>query len=248
MKWFLTYLFPLVFALSISLVAKSQDDFTDGINAYNQKEFALAVIKFEKVIQTSPNNTSAWYNLGLSNLGLKQYGEAIWNFEKVLKYVPNDNQVEEKIEYCYNQLYPELVWQPRLNPFESSLYSLSPNTWAAITIVLSIICAVLIIFYFIKKQSVIRNIVLTVYVFFICCFISSVVISAKTSNYYSNDNFAVVTEKSIPTFIEKSATSKIKITEGHRVEITEHKKNGLVEVKTSNGKSHVVRLNDLSII
>lgn len=248
MKWNLTYLISFVFGVVISFIAKSQDDFTQGIEAYNQKDYALAVNKFEKVLATTPNNTSAWYNLGLSNIGLKSYGKAIWSFEKVLKYKPNDSQAEEKIEYCYNQLYPEQEWQPRLNSFESSLYSISPNKWSIISIILSVICAFFIFLYFTLKQSSLRNAILTVNIFFVCGFIFSIVTASLCSKYYSNSNFAIVTKKSIPTFIGDAASSKTKISEGNRVEIIEEVKDTFVKVKTSTDELHVVSINGLSFI
>jgi len=248
MKWNLTYLFPFAFAVIISFIATSQDHFSKGINAYNQKDYALAVSKFEKVIASNPNNSSAWYNLGLSNVGLKSYGQAIWNFEKVLKYIPNDSQVEEKIAYCYNQMYPDVEWQPRLNSFESSLYSLSPNTWSLISIVLSVLSSILLIIYFTRKKGGIKGAVLALNVFVVCCLISSLIICSKATSYYSNKNFAVVTSKSIPTFIGNSASPTTKISEGNRVEIVEEMKDDFVQVKTSTGELHVVHVNELSFI
>ena len=248
MKWNLTYLVSFVFGVAISFFSNSQDDFTEGVKAYNQKDYTLAVSKFEKVLDNTPNNSAAWYNLGLSNIGLKSYGKAIWSFEKVLKYKPNDSQTEEKIGYCYNQLYPEIEWQPRLNSFESSLYSLSPNTWSIISICLSIICAFFIFLYFTQKQSSLRNVILTVNLFFVCGFIFSIVTASLSSSYYSNNNFAIVTKKSIPTFIGDAASSKTKITEGNRVEIINNNMSNKVTVKTPNGEQHIVLPEDLSII
>lgn len=248
MKWNLTYLFPFIFTIVISFVVKAQDDFSKGIEAFNQKDYASAVESFEKVVASHPNNTSAWYNLGLANVGLKSYGKAIWNFEKVLKYVPNDNKAEEKIEYCYNQLYPDIEWQPRLNSFESSMYSLSPNTWSIISVSLSIICAIFIVLYFTRKQSSLRFAILAINGFFICGFIFSIVIASMTSSYYSNENFAIVTKKSIPTFIGNSASSQTKITEGNRVEIINNNLSDKVPIKTSTGEEYLVQLSDLSVI
>lgn len=248
MKLNLTYLISFVFGVVISFIANSQDDFNEGVEAYNQKDYALAINKFEKVISTNPNNISAWYNLGLSNIGLKSYGKAIWSFEKVLKSKPNDSQTEEKIAYCYNQLYPDTEWQPRLNSFESSLYSLSPNTWSIISICLSIVSAFFIFLYFTQKQSSLKNVILTVNIFFIVCFIFSITTSYLSSNYYSNSNFAVITKKSIPTFIGDTASSKTKITEGNRVEIINNNTSNTVTIETSSGENHIVLTEDLSII
>lgn len=248
MKLNITYFF--FFSMMVVFPSIAQDNFSKGIAAYNQKDYHLAVTEFEKAVDADANNVAAWFNLGLSNIGKKAYSEAILDFEKVLKYSPNDSEAEAKIEYCFAALHPEIEWSPRLNSIESSLYSLSPNTWSIISIVLSVICALLIVFYFnfTRKRSSIRNAILAINIFFICCLISSIVISSRATDYYSNENFAVVTLKSIPTFIENSPSPKTTIPEGIRVEIIENLKNDFVHVKTLTGEVHRVRLKELKVI
>ena len=64
----------------------------------------------------------------------------------------------------------------------------------------------------------------------------------------TDDSFAVVTSKSIPTFIDNSPSPKTTILEGTRVEVIEKKKNDFVKVRTLTGEIHVVRAKELSFI
>lgn len=248
MNWKLTYLlFPLFF-VAVLFHANAQKDFANGIAAYNEKDYSLAANDFEKVIASDEKNIAAWFNLGLSNIGKKAYGEAILNFEKVLKYVPNDSEVEDKIEYCFGELHPEIEWSPRINSFESSLYSLSLNTWGIICIVLSLACAIGVVLYKQQKKSSLKSAFLFINLFLISSFVASLIICSNLQHFMTDGSFAVVTSKSIPTFIDNSPSPKTTILEGIRVEVIEKKKNGFVEVITLTGENHVVRSKDLSFI
>lgn len=248
MNWKLSYLlFPLFFVV-VLFHTNAQKDFTKGIEAYNQKNYNLAVTEFEKVIASDEKNVAAWYNLGLSNIGKKAYGEAILDFEKVLKHTPNDSEAEAKIVYCFGELHPEIEWSPRLNSFQSSLYSLSLNTWGIICIVLSLACAMGIVLYIQQKKSSLKSAFLFLNLFFLSSFIASLVICSNLQDYMADDSFAIVTSKSIPTFIGNSPSPKTTILEGTRVEVIENKKNDFVKVRTQTGQIHVVRAKELSFI
>ena len=248
MNWKLTYfLFPLFFVV-VLFHTNAQKDFTNGIAAYNDKNYNLAVTEFEKAIASDEKNVAAWYNLGLSNIGKKAYGEAILNFEKVLKFTPNDSEAEAKIEYCFGELHPEIEWSPRLNSFQSSLYSLSLNTWGIICIVLSLVCAIGIVLYIQQKKSSLKSAFLFTNLFFFSSFIASLIICSNLQEFMTDESFAVVTSKSIPTFIDNSPSPKTTIPEGIRVEVIEKKKNDFVEVVTLTGEIHVVQAKELSFI
>ncbi len=243
-----TYL--LIFCISAisSFFCMGQNEFSEGIDAYNKKEYGTAIEKFEQVTTTEPNNVSAWYNLGLSNIGMKEYGDAIWSFEKVLKLAPNDSEAAQKISHCYSELYTDRIWEPRLNSVESSLYSLSTTTWSMISIGLSCVLALLLIFRSRQNHRSIRNTFTLISVVFGALTIGSIVVAMNTHNYISSSNFAVVTKTSIPTFIEEGKTAKTSLLEGTRVELIEIKENDFVEVLTDQQETHLVNKKDLAII
>ncbi|MEJ6583764.1 MAG: hypothetical protein QNL61_07250 [Crocinitomicaceae bacterium] len=248
MSWKLTYLLSPLFLLVVLFHTNAQNNFKKGVAAYHQKDYSLAVSEFQKVLTTDENNISAWYNLGLSNIGKKAYGEAILNFEKVLKHMPNDSESEAKIEYCFGELHPETEWTPLLNSIQSSLYSLPSNTWAFICVALSFVCALGIVLYVRQKKRSLKVAFLFMNLFFLGGFIASIVICINVNNYATNSSYAVVTLKSIPTFIENSPSPKTTIAEGIRVEVIEKMDDDFVEVRTLTREVHVVRSKELSFI
>ena len=72
-------------------------------------------------LNEDPNNISALYNLGMTQIQLKNFGEAIWAFESVLKRNPGDSQAEEQLLYVYTELGAVNEWQHMLGPFEKAL-------------------------------------------------------------------------------------------------------------------------------
>jgi len=248
MNWKLTYLFSPIALFVLVFQIHGQNNFLEGIEAYNQKQYNLAAENFEEVVKVDENNVAAWYNLGLSNIGKKAYGEAIYNFEKVLKYTPNDGEAEAKIIYCFGEIQPQMEWSPRLNSLQSSLYSLSLNAWGIICIAMSFAFAVGIVIYLQQKKSSLKSAFLFINIFLLGGFISSLIICVNVQSYVSNDSFAIVTSKSIPTFIENSPSPKTTIPEGVRVEVTQKMESNFVEVKTMTGETHIVRANDLRFI
>ena len=248
MNWKLKYLLFPLFLVVVLFHANAQKHFTNGIAAYNNKDYSLAATEFEKVIASDEKNVSAWYNLGLSNIGKKAYGEAILDFEKVLKFMPNDSEAETKIEYCFGELHPEIEWSPRLNSFQSSLFSLSLNAWGLICISLSLACAIGLILYMQQKKSSLKSAFIFINIFLISSFVASLLVCSNLQDFMTDDSFAVVNSKSIPTFIDNSPSPKTTILEGTRVEVIEKKKNDFVKVRTLTGEIHVVRAKELSFI
>lgn len=243
-----TSLLAFCVSLSLSFFSVGQNEFSEGIDAYNNKDYGTAIEKFEQIIETTPNDVSAWYNLGLSNMGLQKYGDAIWNFEKVLKLNPNDSEAAEKISYCYSELFNDRLWEPRLNSVESSLYGFSSTTWSIVSIGLSLILALSLIFRNKQKHQSLRNSFTLISVVLGLLMISSIIIALNAQRHATSSNFAIVTKATIPTFIEAGKTAKSSLKEGTRVQLLTTSDDDFIEVVTDQGETCLVRKNDLSII
>ena len=99
-----------------------------------------------------------------------------------------------------------------------------------------------------QKKSSLKSAFIFINLFFIVAFIGSLVICVYMNDYNSNNSFAIVTSKSIPTFIDNSPSPKTTILEGTRVEIISNNLRDKLQVKLSTGQIHIVSFNDLSII
>ncbi|MCG8459569.1 MAG: tetratricopeptide repeat protein [Holophagales bacterium] len=73
-----------------------------GITAYNSGEMDTALEKFQTVIDSYPDNASAFYYLGLVQMGQEKNADAMASFEKVLELAPdhpNAAEVQQFLEY-----------------------------------------------------------------------------------------------------------------------------------------------------
>ncbi|MCH6234186.1 tetratricopeptide repeat protein [Cognataquiflexum rubidum] len=60
-----------------------EDSLQLGIVSYNQKDFFQAIIIFESILESDPDNSEAIKNLGLSYLGLEEFDKAIQQFQRL---------------------------------------------------------------------------------------------------------------------------------------------------------------------
>ncbi|MDG1333052.1 MAG: hypothetical protein P8P74_12035 [Crocinitomicaceae bacterium] len=245
MKQFIVFI-----ALLFPLLGYAGSNFDEGIKAFNDSNYVLAIEKFQASLAETPNDASSYYNLGLAHTEAKQYGKAIWSFQKVLKLTPSDADAKERIQTVYAQLNPGMVWEPRLNRFESILYGLSGMTWSILAIVFSFALALCtILFLRMKDLSYKRLFVALGFVTF-CCMVGSIVIAYGASNYAEQTRFAVVTQESIPTYKGANKISKATLKEGDQVEILEAEISNkeFIEVSSQSGDTYLVKTTDVDFI
>jgi tetratricopeptide (TPR) repeat protein len=245
MKQFIVFI-----ALLFPLLGFAGSNFDEGIKAFQDSNYVLAIEKFQASLAETPNDAASYYNLGLAHTEAKQYGKAIWSFEKVLKLTPSDADAKERIQSAYAQLNPGMVWEPRLNRFESILYGFSGMTWSILAIIFSFALAICtILFLRMKDLSYKRLFVALGFVSF-CCMIGSIVIAYGASNYSEQTRFAVVTKESIPTYKDSSKISKATLKEGDQVEILEAEisDKDFIEVSSRSGDTYLVKTTDVDFI
>lgn len=241
------YLLQLVLGL-LPWCAFAASDFDEGIKAYHKEDYAKAAQSFEAHLKKDSTDVSAYYNLGLAYHELKRTGKAIWAFEKVLKYAPNDTDAREKMEISYTQLKTPVNWEPQLNRLTSALYGFRSQTWSIIAIVISCFIGFFMIQYARSKQLSFKKLMLILSGFGVLFLFISIVIASGAYNYSTSNNSGIVTQESIPTFLESKEATPVKLNEGMRLEITETLDDNFVRVKTYDGKNYLVKRTDLELI
>ena len=236
-----------IVAFSIILFAFSTNSlatFADGIKAFEEAEFKTAAKKFDSIITSGTNDVSAVFNFGLSNMKAKNYGKAIWAFEKVLIAQPNDVEAKELIRECFFNIDSNFYWEYRLSGFQSSMYSISANAWAILSILLSLSLALSIVFF--RKNSTTGNRRL----FLISGFFSGVFfLFFITIGYFSREhkqfgNYAVITKKNV-----KSLHKKTVLIQGSLVEVlTTKNPSDEMRVETIDGEILTYLQKDLDFI
>ena len=225
-----------------------EDLFKQSVEAIDKESYQKAIEGFETIISTDSNNTSAYYNLGIAYLSDKSYGKAIWAFEKVLNRIPNDSEVTEHLEYTYQQLDNELIYEPRLNAFASGLYSVSSNRWSMIAIISSLFLASCIFVFKSNSTHSTKRMMMIFGFMFSFALISSTIIASSTKEYQTEKNYGIVTTKEISTYSESQDELTTKLIEGERVQLMKVEKNGFIKVFKANRETVLVLAEDIAII
>lgn len=70
-----------------------------GIGAYNSGDMEAALEKFQKVVQSYPDNADAFYYLGLVHMGKEENAKAIESFDKMLSLQPEHPSAGEAQQF-----------------------------------------------------------------------------------------------------------------------------------------------------
>ena len=86
--------------LSAGNALATPTDFVDGVKAYNTKDYATAVAKFEAVADKGAANAALYYDLGNAYLKNKDLGHALLWYERAAKLAPEDPDLRFNLEYA----------------------------------------------------------------------------------------------------------------------------------------------------
>lgn len=241
----------LLLALA-SFAGENLDSHSEGVNAFKAKKYDEAIKSFEVDLKENPNNVAAYFNLGLSYNAQKEFGKAIWAFEKVLKITPNNPEAIENIEQNYLELDNGQVWNSQLSHFERTLYGVTSNTWAYISLFVSFLVAILFFFFLKAKDLSKKRVLLVSAVFSLSIMLFAIYIASSAYNYENNHNFALVTKTSIPTLLDNDAVTldkeQVELKAGTRVEKVGDHKESMIKIETSSGQTYLVNKDDVDFI
>lgn len=239
------YIMVISFLFGFTVLAAEENTFSKGIKAHSEHLYEEAAVFFLEAINEDSSNISAYYNYGLSSIGVESFGKAIWAFESVLKFKPNDLQAQEKIEYCYERLDAPTNYTPLLNGFSSILYSFSSNTWSILAILFSLVTAGSIILWKLNKILSFNKILISLgAISFIVC-ISSILLAKNTYEFTHEHNNAIVISSNASSYYDASSISELTITEGTRLSVLSTKNDSLLEVMDANQKTHLVKTSEV---
>jgi tetratricopeptide (TPR) repeat protein len=242
-KWVIHIIFGV-----LPLVALAGSNFDQGIKAFQDKKYDLAIEKFQASLDETPNDAACYYNLGLAYRESEAHGKAIWAFEKVLQLSPSDNDARDRIRQSYLSLDPDSNWQPRLNRLEAALYGYTASTWSIIAIAFSLLLSVCAILFLRTKQVSTKRLCLALGFVSCCMLVVSIILAAGVSNFSDQSKFALVTKKEISTYTDVEKASTVKLKEGDRLEIMDNKYTDLVSVSSKSGDTYLVKVQDIDFI
>ena len=123
MNKFVKYLTIIVFLSSVLTVSAQGDEkaIRKGNRQYRRSNYTEAIAKYKEVIESSPNNTKARFNLGDAYYGLQQYDSAYAAFEKVVEMSPDAKLKSDAVFNMGNCLLAQDKYYDAFNIYKVSL-------------------------------------------------------------------------------------------------------------------------------
>ncbi|RLE26876.1 MAG: hypothetical protein DRJ65_04580 [Acidobacteria bacterium] len=79
----------LLLAVAIPAGAEDNQDYNKGLEAYRAREYSTAILRFQKVVEQSPDHAGSHYLLGLSLRGDNQTSKALASLRKAAELDPS---------------------------------------------------------------------------------------------------------------------------------------------------------------
>jgi Ca-activated chloride channel family protein len=120
--------FALFFSV-FNVITFAQSDVSTinkGVDKYDKQKYTDAEVDFRKVVEGSPNNFEANFNLGDSYYKQKKYEDAIKSYDNALKNTTSDNSKAKVYHNIGNALLKSNKIQESVDAYKNAL-KLNPN-------------------------------------------------------------------------------------------------------------------------
>ena len=215
-----------------AIAGQKTNRFEMAKQAHLEKRFTDAIDLLNKEIKAQPNNPAIYFNLGLAYKAEKQFPKAIWAFEKTLKLQPKDSEAIQLIEASYAEMDSNLTWQDETGTFQRALIALGSNFWSILTIILSLVTALVIVLAKRSKKNNQRKWFIGTAVFSIITLIVCLANATASYNYENNHDYAIVLDnlELQNSKLPKEVISK-KIQAGSKVKLESWNKDGSASIQ-----------------
>ena len=157
--------------------------------SYEQKDYAQALIHYNKIQDLGLYSSDLYYNIGNCYYKLKQNAEAVLYYEKALKLKPSDEDAFFNLKLVQLQLVDKLAEVPQVfyqKWADSIKNKLTIDQWAKFGLIfLFLFCSLFITFLFIKTYSLKKKF------FTVSMFSLFLAIFSLSLAYYSNKTLIV---------------------------------------------------------
>lgn len=222
--------------------------FNEGVNAYSEQNYPLAMMKFESIVQMGEESGELYYNMGNCAYKQNDFPLSILYYEKAKLYLPADADLEANLNLANAHILDKIETLPTLfydRWWNSIIISMSPDGWGTVTLVLLAIVMVMLLVFRFAPGSVIKKagFYSAIVVFLIFCF--TLLVSVQSHKRLTAHDHAIVFkpsvtvksspfEDSIDIFVVHEGTKvKLENTEGEWVRIELANGNvGWVDMKT----------------
>ncbi len=174
--------------------------FKEGVTAYTEQNYALAMRKFEKILQEGEESGELYYNMG--NCAYKQglYPLSIYYYEKAKRFLSSDPDLEVNLALANTHIIDEIEEIPPLfyeKWWRAIVVATTPDRWAGITVVLFAFLLASALFFRFSRASMTRKMTFFLTLGFLLLFGVSLWISVQSHRQLTAHNTAVVFNPSV---------------------------------------------------
>ncbi|CAM1360890.1 SH3 domain-containing protein [Tenacibaculum xiamenense] len=244
----------LLLVLVSNIVSAQTADalFADANNLYRQDKYEEALTIYKQIEDTKELSSELYYNIANCYYKLNKVAPSIYNYEMALSLDPlnedaiNNLTIAHKLTLDRIEPLPKTLFQKISNNFFEKLHY---NTWAYISVTLSIIGSILFILFYLSYDSRKKRVYFTVSILSFLLLIASLMISYQQFNTYQNKKEAIIFAEEIE--IKNAPTSSSDdifiLHEGTKVSVIDSV-DDWKKIKLIDGKIGWMQSNNLKII
>ncbi|QHI37681.1 Photosystem I assembly protein Ycf3 [Kordia antarctica] len=242
MKIKITYMF-LVFISSFAL-AFGQDNtalFDAANKAYNDGNYAEAIVNYKSILETENHSAAIYYNLGNAYYKRNEIGPSVYYFEKALQLSPNDTDILNNLAYAKNMTIDAIEALPKtqLSKFVGNITgTFTYNQWAWIAVICGFLCVISFLLYQFAYQTLKKRIYFIVSFITFLFILGTVAIAYQQYGKVQKDRPAIIfaTETTVKAEPNLRSDAVFVLHEGTKVQVLDTidswKKIQLIDGKT----------------
>ena len=239
-KTFFLFIALWLGVIGVSDAQKNDVLFDQGNKQYAAENFQQAIDSWKLIEKTGNVSANMYYNLGNAYYKLNKIGPSIYYYEKALQLAPNDKDIKNNLGFAQNARVDAIEALPKnfIAKTYERLYSIATfDTWAKVSVVLSIISVLAFLLYYFVSQSGKKRLFLLTSVAGLLLLFVSLAMAYSTYNNLNKVQPAIIFEERVDVKNEAKLGSETNFVlhEGSKVTILETRENW-VRIIIANGK------------
>lgn len=209
---------------SVSFAQNSNELFATANALYKNGKYQKAIKIYTQIKDSNKVSSELYYNLGNCYYKLNKVAPTIYNYEKALRLNPNNKDAQNNLIFAKRLTLDRIEALPKtvLQQFnESVLQKLSYNSWGVLSILFSILTAVLFLLFYFAYHSSKKKMFFTTSIISFILLVTTLAIAFNQYNLSKNKIEAIIftektTVKSEPT---KNSDKAFTLHEGTKVNV-----------------------------
>lgn len=247
------YIILLVLGISSIAIGQNEDSLFEKANQeYKNGRYNDALSLYQEIEATGKTSSALYYNMGNCFYKMNVVPASIYNFEKALVIDPSNKDAKNNLEIAKKLTLDRIEALPKniFQKFHSKyIASITFNSWAYISVILSLLVGVLFILYYFAINSSLKRLYFILFSLSILFLTGTLYITSSQYFTYKNSKYAIVFEKEISIKNEPTQNSEeiFLLHEGTKVKIIDSL-DEWCKIKLVDGKIGWLKTSEVKVI